>query len=154
MLTSTYKDRVRRSISLYRDRGFTLYERCSQVRYHTPRHCYMGRERIFGLPSGKAMVQEATNPYCKRTEREVGDWWALSMAFSGGKKLGQHSPCITWKLSMQYLGQEVASPGLSEQTDMAWVDVEGFRKYYQHSATKVDNAVNPDLPFVDLNEFY
>ncbi|KAH6891830.1 hypothetical protein BKA70DRAFT_1440998 [Coprinopsis sp. MPI-PUGE-AT-0042] len=47
MLTSMYKgmttalsfnlviaDRVRSAVSLYRDRGFTLYERCSQVKYH------------------------------------------------------------------------------------------------------------------------
>ncbi|KAH6869301.1 hypothetical protein BKA70DRAFT_1452058 [Coprinopsis sp. MPI-PUGE-AT-0042] len=111
MLTSTYQglttalsfnfliaDRVDRAISLYRNRGFAIYERCSQINYHTPLLCYMGRDKIFTLPSGKVMVQECSNPYCKRAEREIDDWWTMSMAFTGRTKIEQHPSCITWKL--------------------------------------------------------
>ncbi|KAH6903358.1 hypothetical protein BKA70DRAFT_1228074 [Coprinopsis sp. MPI-PUGE-AT-0042] len=105
------------------------------------------------LPSGKVMVQECSNPYCKRAEREIDDWWTMSMAFTGRTKIEQHPSCITWKLSMQYLGQEVAIPGLTGQTDSAWVAVEGFRKYHQYNAVKAHDAIDPNAPQVNLNEF-
>ncbi|KAH6880239.1 hypothetical protein BKA70DRAFT_1447525 [Coprinopsis sp. MPI-PUGE-AT-0042] len=146
-------ERVHRAISLYRNRGFTLYERCSQIKHHTPLLCYIGRDKFFTLPNGKSMLQESCNPYCKRSEREIDDWWTLSMTFTGGAKILQHPSCITWKLSMQYLGQEMACSGVPGRTESAWIAVEGSRKYYQYNAVKAHNVVDPKLPQVNLNEF-
>jgi hypothetical protein len=121
------------------------------LQHHTPLQCFSGRAKVFTLPNGTAMAQESSNPYCKRTEREVDDWWSLSMAFTANTKVEQNPLCITWQLSVQYLGQELTMPGL--QTGGAWVAVEGYRKYYQYNVVREHNVIEPDIDTVDLNEF-
>ncbi|KAH6880238.1 hypothetical protein BKA70DRAFT_1239029 [Coprinopsis sp. MPI-PUGE-AT-0042] len=146
-------ERVSRALTLYRDRGFLVYDRCSQIRYHSPQSCYYTRSKLFLIPNGKVYSQGLLNPYCKRTEREINDWGTLSMAFTARSEVVAYPIRVNWKLAMQFLGQEADYMlGCDQKADCAWIEVQGERQYSQYSVL-IDPNVQQASPDVDLNEF-
>ncbi|KAH6880240.1 hypothetical protein BKA70DRAFT_1239031 [Coprinopsis sp. MPI-PUGE-AT-0042] len=145
-------DRVNSAVSRYRDRGFVLHERCSQVKYHSPQHHYHGHDRSFVIPDGKLCFQAFLSPYCKQTEREINDWGTLSMAFTAQTNVVAYPPYVNQKLSMRFLGQETEPiTGVGRDADHAWIETQNERRYWQYDVK--DSNTHDDSPDVDLNMF-
>ncbi|KAH6902988.1 hypothetical protein BKA70DRAFT_1433961 [Coprinopsis sp. MPI-PUGE-AT-0042] len=128
-LTYNYiiSDRVSRAIARYRNEGFTLHERCSQIIFHSPDKCFAGRAQVFKTPDGLQYWSKVVNPYCKRSIREINGWGTLSMSFDAGGTVADHDLCVTWKLMQD-------------------------KRYYQYNGVKSLPNHDPDAIATVVNE--
>ncbi|KAH6871274.1 hypothetical protein BKA70DRAFT_1451296 [Coprinopsis sp. MPI-PUGE-AT-0042] len=144
-------DRVSRAIARYRNEGFTLHERCLQIIFHSPDKCFAGRAQVFKTPDGLQYWSKVVNPYCKRSIREINGWGTLSMSFDAGGTVADHDLCVTWKLSMLYLGKEGMVRPIGGTSDSAWVSVQD-KRYYQYNGVKSLPNHDPDAIATVVNE--
>ncbi|KAH6904751.1 hypothetical protein BKA70DRAFT_1226608 [Coprinopsis sp. MPI-PUGE-AT-0042] len=94
------------ALEKYKDRGYQLYESCTQLSYHTIRACEEEQPRNIRTPNGMYLGTNACNPYCKCRVRKVNDGKEMSMSFYPGTVVEDHKYCVAWRLARVLEGTE------------------------------------------------
>ncbi|KAH6888901.1 hypothetical protein BKA70DRAFT_1235243 [Coprinopsis sp. MPI-PUGE-AT-0042] len=133
-----------KAMQKYVDRGFTIYDSCTELDFHTPQDCYEERGRTIYMPRGCTLQSNALNPYCQRRVREVNDTFQTSMSFAPFGSVSKHSHSVRWRLS--YLTNE-AQEDLLLACQMGWVEVDGTRlDHYVSPAIMLANSLGIPSP--------
>ncbi|KAH6888878.1 hypothetical protein BKA70DRAFT_886565 [Coprinopsis sp. MPI-PUGE-AT-0042] len=126
----------------YEDRGYTIYDSCTQLNHHTVRACEEERPRTVRTPDGIFLHTNAMNPYCKRRVREADDGEELSMAFYPDEEVKRHKHCVVWALARVREGGEAERllrryPNLLRALEIkGWVKI-GNRTIFQDRPEQV-----------------